>query len=167
MNGSDKKYTFRSEHFNQNAFLIELLNKLDKTEDKKNLLSLIDNNQQRILELSIESRKLYELIIQLAHEYCIKETEAYQEIHKNRMNKSFRPDRVKHNINERAIENMGKYLSTLISFVNSSNQEFSESMLRSTQSLYCALAKLLDQNSEILDQLRLLTNQKDMGGIIE
>lgn len=159
---NDKKITFRKESVqtDQTELLKELMNKLDRTEDKQNMTWLLERIFQSEVQILDNFQKFAIQIIKEAIKFHEESIEAYRKKYESRWFRFlFHPERIEQRAAESALEDTKKMIATISAIGNPLIQGISETRMNSVRELSRALVNLLEQRPEALESLRYLTIQ--------
>ena len=159
---NDKKITFRKElvQTDQTELLKELMNKLDRTEDKQNMTWLLERIFQSEVQILDNFQKFAIQIIKEAIKFHEERIEAYRKKYESNLFRViFHPERIEQRAAESALEDTKKMIATISAIGNPLIQGISETRMNSVRELSRALVNLLEQRPEALESLRYLTLQ--------
>ncbi len=159
---NDKKITFRKESVqtDQNELFKELMNKLNRTEDKQNMTWLLERIFQSEVQILDNFQKFAIQIIKEAIKFHEESIEAYRKKYESNLFRViFHPERIEQRAAESALEDTKKMIATISAIGNPLIQGISETRMNSVRELSRALVNLLEQRPEALESLRYLTIQ--------
>lgn len=159
---NDKKITFRKESVqtDQTELFKELMNKLDRTEDKQNMTWLLERIFQSEVQILDNFQKFAIQIIKEAIKFHEERIEAYRKKYESNLFRViFHPERIEQRAAESALEDTKKMIATISAIGNPLIQGISETRMNSVRELSRALVNLLEQRPEALESLRYLTIQ--------
>lgn len=141
----------------------EALKQLNRTEDKKSMLKLLESIFQGEIIMMNNYQSFIAPIIDSMFIHYSERIAAYEKRYRMKRSLSLRPEKIEQRIADLALEDTRKMIADVAMISSPIIQRFMENRFKSFAELCSAFVELVQQNPATLEDFKFLSNQRELG----